>query len=239
MIWTRLNDAARVDHDNSIGDAHRFDLIMRHINQRHVEFLDEPLQLHTRLRPKLGVQIGERLIEEQQLQVAGEGAGDGHALLFAAGEMAWKSAHQAFNIDPRDLGHSIDMRRHFFLPIAQPQKETDRLAAFPMRDQHIILKDHANAAVFNRYLVKRYIVVENFSAVGLVQARNQSQQRGLAAAAGSQQDHRLAIFNMQIKILDRQNRRELAALVIKRLAHILQRNRSHSIAHAIGNCLIA
>ena len=43
MIGPGLHDAARVyDHD-AVGDAHGFYLIMRHIDQRDVEFLNQPL----------------------------------------------------------------------------------------------------------------------------------------------------------------------------------------------------
>ena len=62
----------------------RFYLIMRDINHGGAGLLMQPLQLTAHIHPELRVQIGKRLIEQQQVRLRGDGPRDCHALLLAA-----------------------------------------------------------------------------------------------------------------------------------------------------------
>ena len=53
-----------------------------------VEAGEQMLQLRADVGLRVGVECGERLVEEQDLRVAGQGAREGHALALAAGEVA-------------------------------------------------------------------------------------------------------------------------------------------------------
>ena len=50
-------------------------------------FMVEPLQLGAHIHTQLGVQVGKRLIQQQQTGLRHDGAGNGHTLLLAAGQL--------------------------------------------------------------------------------------------------------------------------------------------------------
>jgi len=94
--WT-IVDARRIGilldvavfHD---GDArrqrHRLHLIMRDIDDGAAEILVQPFDLDAHFGAELGVEIGERFVEEINASLAHQSPPDGHALALAAGELA-------------------------------------------------------------------------------------------------------------------------------------------------------
>src|SRR4030095_14460762 len=59
----------------------------------------------------------------------------------------------------------------------------------------VILKDHADAALVRRHLVHQPLVKADFALIGVIEAGNQPQQRGLAAAGRSEQRKQLAFLD--------------------------------------------
>ena len=60
---------------------------MRHVDHRDAEQLLQPADLAAHLDPQLGVEIGERFVEQQHMRLDHEGAGDRDALELAAGQL--------------------------------------------------------------------------------------------------------------------------------------------------------
>ena len=82
-------DHLAVPHDDdAIGHGHRFDLIMRHIDGRGFQPLVQFLDFGAHLHAQFGVEVGERLVEQEHLRVAHDGAAHGDALALAAGKLA-------------------------------------------------------------------------------------------------------------------------------------------------------
>ena len=65
--------------------------------------------LRAHLHPQLGVEVGERLVEEEDLGPAHDGAAHGHALALAAGELLGLAVEQ--RLDAQDLGGLVDPLR--------------------------------------------------------------------------------------------------------------------------------
>ena len=83
-----LRDRAAVEHDDLVGHRHRLDLVVGDVDhrrlQRVVQFADLEAHLHAQRR----VEVGQRLVEQERLGLAHDGAADGDALALAAGELA-------------------------------------------------------------------------------------------------------------------------------------------------------
>ena len=62
----------------------------------------QALQLHAHLHAQLRIQVGERLVEQEHLRVAHDGAPDGDALALPAGELPRLALEQ--RLDAEDLG---------------------------------------------------------------------------------------------------------------------------------------
>src|ERR1700722_1401519 len=71
--------------DSNLGrKRHRLDLIVRDIDDRCSGLLMKPLDLDTHVDAKLGVEIRERLVEQEHLRLAHEGSAHGDALPLTA-----------------------------------------------------------------------------------------------------------------------------------------------------------
>ena len=69
-----------------VGQRHRLDLIVRHVDQCRAQPPPQLRDLEPHLDPQLGIEIAERLVEQKHLRVAHDGAADGHALPLPARE---------------------------------------------------------------------------------------------------------------------------------------------------------
>ena len=88
-----LDHAVAHQHD-PVGKRHRLDLVVGDVDHRRRDLLVQALDLAPHLVAKLGVEIGERLVEEEDLRVANDGAADGDALPLAAGKLARMALEQ-------------------------------------------------------------------------------------------------------------------------------------------------
>ena len=81
---TDLLDAALVEHGDPVGDGIRLFLVVGNIDRGDPELALQRLELGTHLDPKLGIEVGERLIEQQHIGLDHEGSCERDALLLAA-----------------------------------------------------------------------------------------------------------------------------------------------------------
>src|SRR5207244_6325870 len=65
---------------------HGLDLVVRDIDERGLEVAVQLLQLDSSLAAELCVQVGEWLVEQEDLRAAHDGAAEGHALALTARE---------------------------------------------------------------------------------------------------------------------------------------------------------
>ncbi len=82
--WIR---AAAVEEHDLVGDGQCLALVVRDEHRRDAEALDERADPDPGLLAQLGVEVGERLVEEDHRRLVDEGAGDGDALLLAPREL--------------------------------------------------------------------------------------------------------------------------------------------------------
>ena len=79
-----LRDLPVLDHGDALADAERLKLIRRGVDRRRAELPVEPLEFGPHVVAELRVEIGERLVEEEEPRLADDGAPDGEPLLLAA-----------------------------------------------------------------------------------------------------------------------------------------------------------
>ena len=84
---TDLFGAAGVHDDHALRQRHCLDLVVRDVQARRPEAAVQLLYFKPHLDAKLGVEIRERFVEEEDLD-AHDGAAHGDALALAAGELA-------------------------------------------------------------------------------------------------------------------------------------------------------
>src|SRR6266849_2860687 len=96
-----LHDRARIHQDHAVGDGERLLLIVSDIDHGGADAALKPADLDAKPLADLGVQIGERLVEQQHARLHDERASEGHALLLAARE--------GRGLPPRNPGSVADL----------------------------------------------------------------------------------------------------------------------------------
>ena len=84
----KLLDLAVLHHHDAVGERHRLDLVMGDVDDRRL--VHRPVQLldlDAQLVAKLGVEIGERLVEQKDTGIADERPADRDALALSAREL--------------------------------------------------------------------------------------------------------------------------------------------------------
>ena len=82
-----LLDDAALHHGDAVGQRQRLDLVMRDIDHGVAELLVELLDLDPQLVAQLGVEVGKRLVEQEDVDIAHQRPADGDALALAAGKL--------------------------------------------------------------------------------------------------------------------------------------------------------
>ena len=104
-----LLDQAVVHDDDLVGHGHGLDLVVGDVDGRGLQPLVQLLDLGAHLHAQLGVEVGQRLVEQEHLRVAHDGAAHGDALALAAGELARIAVEQ--RVEAEDLGGALDPLR--------------------------------------------------------------------------------------------------------------------------------
>ena len=65
-FWSiQLRNDAFVHHRYPVGQGHRFDLVMGHVNRGDLQFMLQMFQLGTHVDPQFRVEIGERFVHQE------------------------------------------------------------------------------------------------------------------------------------------------------------------------------
>ncbi len=83
-----LLDPAVLHHDDLVGHRHRLDLVVRDVDRRRLQALVQRLDLGAHRDPQLGVEVRQRLVEQEDLRVAHDRAPHRDALALPARELA-------------------------------------------------------------------------------------------------------------------------------------------------------
>ena len=147
-----LDQVARLQHDDAVGERHRLDLVVRHVDDRVAELLVQLLDLDAHLGAQQRVEVRQRLVEQEGLGLADDRAAHRHALALAAGELARLALEQV--LDLQDAAASPTRVLDLVLgPLAQPQAEGHVLEHRLVRIQRVVLEHHRDVARARRQVV--------------------------------------------------------------------------------------
>ena len=78
-----LNDAVLHDHD-TVTEGHSLGLVVSDVDERALDLVAQLDELGTHLVAQLGVQVGQRLVHQEDLRITHDGAADSDTLALAA-----------------------------------------------------------------------------------------------------------------------------------------------------------
>ena len=167
----------------------------------------QAFELAAHVHAELGVQVGQRLVEQEQMRFGSDRAGDCDALLLAAGQLGWIAIDILRNLHAlkRGLDAVFDLGLGQLLDL---ESELDILAHGHVRPQGVGLEHEVEPALARRGKVC-FRRVDNLLAVDVdgailrfLQAGYHAQGGRLAAARRAKQRHKVAVLNGQVNILE-------------------------------------
>ncbi|MEH2542427.1 hypothetical protein V1287_006361 [Bradyrhizobium sp. AZCC 1699] len=179
------------------------------------------LDLDPHLHAQLGVEVGQRLVEQKHLWVTHDGAAHGDALALAAGQLLRLAVDQFDDVEhARSL---VDTALDLGLRIAlQPQSERHVLRDRHMRIERVVLKHHRDIAILRWHVVDDVAADHDVAVGDIFQAGDHPQRCRLSAPRWSDQHHELMVRDVEVDAAHRLD------LVIA-LHNLTQRHVSHEI----------
>ena len=89
-----LLDASVAQDHYRVGHGHRLDLVVGHVDHSRAQPLMQRDQFAAHLDPKFGIQIAERLVEQEGLGFLDDGAADGDTLALPTGQLVRRSLEE-------------------------------------------------------------------------------------------------------------------------------------------------
>ena len=208
------------DHD-AVAHGHGLDLVMGDVDDGGLEPIMEFFQLHPHLHPQLGIQVGEGLVEEEDLGLAHDGPAYGDPLALPAGKGFGLAVQEL--LDVQDFRRVLDPLVDLGLgKLPQGETESHVLINGHVGVKGVVLEDHGNVPVFGGKVVDHLVVDEDIPGGDVLEAGHHAQGGRLAATAGADQDHELFVRDLQVEIPHRLDLAEmLVQLLHQHLGHIL------------------
>ena len=151
-----------VHDDDPVSERHGFDLVVSDVDHVFLDLLTHQGKLCPHLAAQFGIEIGERLIKQENAAVLGQSAGHGDTLALTARERAGLAVEEFGQAN--HLSDLFDLGVDFcFRLLCQTQGKRDILGDVHMRVERIVLKDHRQITLFGFEVTDRLVVDVNLA----------------------------------------------------------------------------
>src|SRR5690348_6528209 len=153
-----------VPHEgDAVCERHRLDLVVGNVDHGMAKLLMEPLDFSSHIISKLGIQIAQRLIEQEEQRVSDDRTADCDTLALTTRQLTWKPLEKLHNTEHvgGTLHTSVDFGR-----CNSPRPKTERYVFIDIEIgiKRVILKDHRDIAV--AWACPRNILAADFNRAG-------------------------------------------------------------------------
>src|SRR5690606_1274703 len=154
--------------------------------------------LHTQLR----VEVRQRLVHEEHLRLAGDGATHGDTLTLTTREGLRLAAQVLLEVE--QLGGLENASGALLLADAGDlEGEAHVLGDGHVRVQRVVLEHHCDVAVLRRHVGDVAVADEDATRVDLFEAGEHAQRGGLTATGGADENEELAVGDLDVQLVDR------------------------------------
>jgi hypothetical protein len=193
---------------------------VRHVDHRRGSALLEILDLGADLDAELRVQVGQRLVEEEDGGLADERAAHRDALPLSAGELSGQALEQLLDVQHR--GDALDARAAVVAAeAAHAERELEVPARREMRVQRVVLEHHRDVPLLRPEGVRHAVPDAERAARDLLEPGDQAKHRRLAASGGADRHEQLAVGNVERDVDERLRPARV------RLRHVLEDDARH------------
>ncbi len=186
-------------HHQNISVQHECLLRLRTgIDGNRVAIGEDAAELSAQVLAQLVVKVDQRLVQQDQTTLAGNGAGNGDALLLATGQFQRETVEELR--DPDDFGHFANPLADciFSLPrVAQRRRDVFKDSFTGVVDELLI--DHSDRALAHIHTGHVETIDDQFARSWRSQPGQNSQQRGFTGARGPDHGGEAARFKGQVE----------------------------------------
>ena len=203
-----LQQLAVAHHADAVAEHDRFGLVVGDVERGHAGLLEDAAQIVAQPQAQLGVEIRQRLVEQQQLRPVDDAARQRHALHLPARQRHHRTVGIFGQADQRQ--HLVDLAAGLRArDLAMLQRIDHVLPHRHMRPHRIGLEHHAEVAQPRRHQNaargRRHDIAadRNLAAGRMLEPGDAAQRRGLAAAGRPEQHDDLACRHGKADAVDR------------------------------------
>jgi hypothetical protein len=174
------------------------------VDRRGAETLVQPRDFDAHVIAQFGVQIGERLVEQEHRRAFDHCAGDGDALLLAARKFGRATLQKS--LDAQNGRDFVDAAINFGLGRLEPSEaEGDVVVHGHVRIERIVLEHHRDVAIARRKIVDHAAVDRNQAAADFLEVGDHAQNRRFSAPGRSNKDNECAVHDVKVDVVDAGN----------------------------------
>ena len=187
-----------VAHDDDlVGHGHGLDLVVGDVDRRRAEPLVQLLDLGAHGDAELCVEVRQRLVEQEHLRVAHDGAAHGDALALAAGELA--RIAREIGLQAEDVGRLGDaLLDQLLVDPPELQREAHVVGDRHVRIERVVLEHHRDVALFRRHVVDDALADQDVALRNLLEPGDHPEQRRFSAARRPDEDDELAVGDIDV-----------------------------------------
>ena len=194
-----LDDAVLHDHD-AIAEGHSLGLVVGNVDEGALDLVTQLNELGAHLVTQLGVQVGQRLVHQEDLRITHDGAADGDTLTLAARKRLGLTVKVLGNT--QDLGSGANLAVDLVLgDLLELKRKRHVLVHRHIGVQSITLEHHGDVAVLGRHVVDALAIDEHIAGGDVLQAGDHAHRRGLTAARRANEDDELLVVNGEVEVL--------------------------------------
>ncbi|MPM98211.1 hypothetical protein SDC9_145395 [bioreactor metagenome] len=195
-----LGDDALEHDDDLVRQAHGLRLVMGDIDRGDAHPALDAADLRAHRHAQLGVEVGKRLVKQQNARFHHQGAGQSDALLLPTGELVGHAGFHAGHLDQIQNVHHL-VPDGLLGEVAQLQPVGHVVKHIVVGEQRVALEHHRGIAFIGRQAVDGLAAQIDLTLVGAFKARDHAQRGRLAAARRAKQRHKAARGDVQVHIL--------------------------------------
>ena len=199
-----LLDDAITHNNDAVAHGHSFGLVMGNIDEGGSQLLVQLDDLGTHAGTQLSIQVGQRLVKQEDGRVTNHCAAQSNTLALTTGQSLRLTVKQV--LDFQDLSSFTNALVDVVLGhLAQFQAECHVLVHGHVRVQSVVLEHHGDVAVFRGNIVDQAVTDVHFALGDFFQTCDHTQGGGLTAAGRTDENDKFLISDFQVEILNGSN----------------------------------
>jgi len=195
-----LNDVARAHHGDAVAERERLRLVVRDVHRGQGELVEEPSEVLEQPVTEPPVERAERLVEKQDARLGSERASERDSLLLAPRERSHRAALEAGQADEFE-----QLRRPRRDPLvrvaAHSESEPHVCRDVAVGEERVVLEHEPDTAPVRGSRTEIRVAEHDAARVGRLEARDDTEQRRLAGAAGPEDGDDLAVRDFERGVL--------------------------------------